>query len=42
MVIHFICKIHSYGSRETSQSDFSIGCGTQVAYQAVPKILDEI
>ena len=27
---------------ETSQSDFPIGCGAQVAYQAAPKILDEI
>jgi hypothetical protein len=42
MVIRFFCKIHSYGKRETIQSDFSIGCGAQVAYQAAPKILDEI
>jgi hypothetical protein len=42
MVIHFFCKIHSYRKRETSQSDFSIGCGAQVTYQGVPKFLDEI
>jgi hypothetical protein len=41
MVIRFFCKNHSYGNRETSQSDFSIGCGAQLAYQAAPKILDE-
>jgi hypothetical protein len=32
---------HSYGKKETSQSDFSIGYGAQLAYQAIPKILDE-
>jgi hypothetical protein len=42
VVIRFFCKIHSYRKRETSQSDFSIGCGAQVAYQAASKILDEI
>jgi hypothetical protein len=41
MVICYFCKTHSYGKRETSQSDFSIGCGAQLAYQATPKILDE-
>jgi hypothetical protein len=35
MVIRFFCKTHSYGMKETSQSDFSI------AYQAIPKILNE-
>jgi hypothetical protein len=42
MVIRLICKIHSCRKRETSQSDFSIGCGALVAYQGAPKILDEI
>jgi hypothetical protein len=41
MVIHFFCKTHSYGKRETFQSDFLIGSGAQLAYQAIPKILDE-
>jgi hypothetical protein len=41
MVIHSFCKTHSYGKKETSQSDFSIECGVQLAYQAAPKILDE-
>jgi hypothetical protein len=41
MVIRFFRKTHSYGKRETSQNDFSIGCGAQLAYQATPKILDE-
>jgi hypothetical protein len=41
MVIYFFCKTHSCRKRETSQSDFSIGCGAQLAYQATPKILDE-
>jgi hypothetical protein len=41
MVIRFFCKTHSYGKRETSQSDFLIGCGAQLAYQTTPKILDE-
>jgi hypothetical protein len=31
-----------YRKRETSQSDFLIGCGAQVTYQATPKTLDEI
>jgi hypothetical protein len=34
MVIHLFCKIPSYGKKDTFQNDFSIGCGTQVAYQA--------
>jgi hypothetical protein len=37
----FFCKTHSYRKRETSQSDFSIGCGAQLGYQTTPKILDE-
>jgi hypothetical protein len=42
MVIRFFCKIHSYGKRDTPQTNFSIGCGAQVAHQAALKILDEI
>ena len=41
MGIRFFCKTHFYRKRETSQSDFSIGCGAQLAYQTIPKILDE-
>jgi hypothetical protein len=41
MVIQFFCKTHSYRKREISQSEFSIGYGAQLAYQATPKILDE-
>jgi hypothetical protein len=41
MVIRFFCKTHSCRKRETSQSDFSVGCGTKLAYSATPKILDE-
>jgi hypothetical protein len=41
MVIRFFCKTHSYKKKETSQNDFSIGCGAQLAYQAAPKILNE-
>jgi hypothetical protein len=41
MVIRFFCKTHSYRKKETSQSDFSVGCGAQLAYQLAPKILDE-
>jgi hypothetical protein len=41
MVICFFCKTHSYRKRKTSQSDFLVGCGAQLAYQAAPKILDE-
>jgi hypothetical protein len=42
MVIRFFWKIHLYGKRETSQNDFSIACGAQVAYHVATKILDEI
>jgi hypothetical protein len=41
MIICFFCKTHSYKKKETFQSDFSIGCGAQLAYQTTLKILDE-
>ena len=41
-MIFFFIQNDLYRKRETSQSDFSIGCGAQVTYQAAPKILDEI
>jgi hypothetical protein len=41
MVIRFFCKINSYRKKETFQSDFLVGCGAQLAYQASTKILDE-
>jgi hypothetical protein len=41
MVIRFFCKTHFYKKKETFQSDFSIECGAQLTYQAIPKILDE-
>jgi hypothetical protein len=31
MVISCFCKIYSHEKRETSQGDFSIGCGAQLA-----------
>ena len=31
MVIFFYCKIHSFQKKETSQGDFSSGCGAQLA-----------
>jgi hypothetical protein len=33
-----ISNIHSYKKRKTSQGDFSIECGAQLALQAAPKI----
>jgi hypothetical protein len=38
MAIHSFCNIHSYKKRKTSQGDFSIECGAQLALQAAPKI----
>jgi hypothetical protein len=38
MVIRSFCNIHSYKKRKTSQGDFSIECGAQLALQAAPKI----
>ena len=32
-------KIDSFWKRETSQSDFSIECGTKLAYKGTPKII---
>jgi hypothetical protein len=31
MVIHLFCKTHSFRKEETSQDDFSIGCGAKLA-----------
>jgi hypothetical protein len=39
-VIFFFCKTHSYIKKETSQSDFSVECGAQLAYQAALETLD--
>jgi hypothetical protein len=36
--LFFFCNIHSYRKRETSQGEFSIECGAQLAYQVAPKI----
>jgi hypothetical protein len=38
MVIFLYCKSFSYKKKKTSQSDFSIGCGAQVASGATPEI----
>jgi hypothetical protein len=41
MAIHFFGKIQSYKKKKTYQSNFSIECGIQLAYEAAQKSLDE-
>jgi hypothetical protein len=38
MVIFLYCKSFSYKKKKTSQSDFSIGCGAQLALEATSEI----
>ena len=40
-IIHFYCNLYSYKKSEIPHKYFSIGCGVELAYQAVPKLVDD-
>jgi hypothetical protein len=39
MAIILFCKVCSYKEKKTSKSDFSIGCGAQLAYETASRII---